>query len=58
MFEMEQAIWLIYYASTPLVVFSGPPLLLPVANTVLGRMGRLHEANEYITLEGVRSFEK
>ena len=36
MFGMEQAIWPIYYASTPLVVFSGPPLSLPVANTGLG----------------------
>ncbi len=58
MFGMEQAIWPIYYASTPLVVFSGPPLSLPVANTGLGRMGRFHEANEYITVEGVRAFEQ
>ena len=36
MFGMEQAIWPIYYASTPLVVFLGPPLSLPVANTGLG----------------------
>lgn len=58
MFGMEQAIWPIYYASTPLIVFSGPPLDLPVANTGLGRMGRPHEANEYITVDGVRIFEK
>jgi len=58
MFGMKQAIWPIYYASTPLVVFSAPPLSLPVANTGLGRMGRPHQANEYITIDGIRIFEK
>lgn len=58
LFGVKQIFWPIYYASTPLVVFSGPPLNLPVANSGLGRMGRFHEANEYITVDGVRTFER
>jgi len=48
----------LYFGSTPSVVFGGPPLNIPCVSAGLGRMGRPHEANEYITVEGLREFEK
>lgn len=50
--------WPRYYACCPLSVYTGPPLNLPAISAGLGHMGRLHEANEYITIEGLRLFEK
>ena len=32
--------------------------LLPVISAGIGRMGRLHAANEYITVEGLNLYEK
>ena len=50
--------WPIYFGSTPLGMFSEPPLRLPVVSAGLGRMGNDHRENEYITLEGIRIYEK
>jgi len=48
----------IYRGSIPIVMFSELPLALPSISAGLGRMGHSHEANEFITLEGLRVFEK
>lgn len=43
-----------------LIVNGSPraPLNLPVISAGIGRMGRLHAANEYITVEGLNLYEK
>lgn len=50
--------WPSYWACVPISVFSEPPLNLPGVSAGLGRMGRPHEANEFITVEGLRDYEK
>jgi acetylornithine deacetylase/succinyl-diaminopimelate desuccinylase-like protein len=55
---VEPLCWPIYYASTPCVIFTEPPLNLPAISAGLGRMGRPHEENEYLTTDGLRIFEK
>lgn len=44
--------------STPQVMFSGPPLNLPVVSSGLGHGGLLHAPNEYFEIEGLRACEK
>jgi acetylornithine deacetylase/succinyl-diaminopimelate desuccinylase-like protein len=58
MFGVESYLWPTYYASTPTVAFSEPPLDLPVIGAGLGRMGRPHEVDEFFTVEGLRLYEK
>lgn len=55
---VESVCWPTYYACVPISVFSEPPLNLPGVSAGLGRMGRPHEANEFITLSGLRDYEK
>jgi acetylornithine deacetylase/succinyl-diaminopimelate desuccinylase-like protein len=50
--------WPIYYAGVPQWVFNGPPLNKPVVSGGVGRMGREHNENEYIAVEGLRGYEK
>ena len=54
----QSVIWPIYFASTPLGMFSQPPLNMPAISAGLGRMGNDHRENEYFTLEGIRIYEK
>lgn len=57
-FNVESLFWPSYYACVPLSFFADPPLSLPVVSAGIGRMGRPHMANEYITIEGLREYEK
>ena len=44
--------------SVPQVMFSDPPLKLPVVSSGLGHGGLLHAPNEYFEVEGLRACEK
>ncbi len=57
-FGVKPLIWPVYYAGLALGAFGNPPLNLPTVGCGLGRTGRDHMANEYFTVEGLRSFEK
>ena len=54
----QSLVWPRYYACVPFFVYTEPPLNLPVVSHGLGYMGNLHEANEYMTIEGLRLYEK
>lgn len=54
----DSIFWPRYYACVPLFAFNSAPLNLPVISAGVGRMGRLHAANEYITVEGLNLYEK
>lgn len=54
----DSVFWPRYYACVPLYAFNRAPLNLPVISAGIGRMGRLHAANEYITVEGLNLYEK
>ena len=54
----DSVFWPRYYACVPLYAFNREPLNLPVISAGIGRMGRLHAANEYITVEGLNLYEK
>lgn len=54
----DSIFWPRYYACVPLFAFNKAPLNLPVVSAGVGRMGRLHAANEYITVEGLNLYEK
>ena len=54
----ESIVWPRYYACCPFYVYTQPPLNLPAVSHGLGYMGNLHEANEFITIEGLRMYEK
>lgn len=54
----QSVMWPIYTGSAPLVMFNEPPLNLPIVSAGLGRMGGSHRDNEFITLEGIRIYEK
>jgi len=56
--RVEVLCWPQYWASYPAAVFTEPPLNLPCVSAGLGHMGRPHEANEFITVNGLRIFEK
>ncbi|MCC7106331.1 MAG: M20/M25/M40 family metallo-hydrolase [Chloroflexi bacterium] len=57
-FGVPTLAWPIYYAGVPQWVFNGPPLHKPVISGGMGRMGREHVQNEYMTVEGLRDYEK
>jgi len=54
----DSVFWPRYYACVPLCAFNREPLNLPVISAGIGRMGRVHIANEYITVEGLNLYEK
>ena len=54
----QSLVWPRYYACAPFYVYTEPPLNLPVVSHGLGYMGNLHEANEFMTIEGLRLYEK
>ena len=54
----DSIFWPRYYACVPLYSFNYAPLNLPVISAGVGRMGNVHAANEYITVEGLNLFEK
>lgn len=54
----ESVLWPIYFASTPLVVYTVPPLKLPVVSAGIGFMGREHQTNEYFAVESLKLYEK
>lgn len=54
----KSVLWPIYTGSTPLSMFCEAPLRIPAVSAGLGRMGNPHRENEYITLEGIRIYEK
>ncbi len=57
-FCVRPLLWPCYYAGIPMAIFGDPPLNKPTLGCGLGRMGREHIANEYFTVEGLRSYEK
>jgi acetylornithine deacetylase/succinyl-diaminopimelate desuccinylase-like protein len=57
-FGVRPLLWPCYYAGIPMAIFGDPPLNKPTLGCGLGRMGREHIANEYFTVEGLRSYEK
>jgi acetylornithine deacetylase/succinyl-diaminopimelate desuccinylase-like protein len=54
---VEPEVWPIATWAAPYFVFSRI-LQLPVVSGGLGHGGRQHVANEYMTVEGLRDFEK
>ena len=54
----QSVVWPRYYACAPFYVYTEPPLNLPVVSHGLSYMGNLHEANEFMTVEGLRLYEK
>jgi hypothetical protein len=58
LFGVRALPWPCYYAGIPMAIFGDPPLNLPTLGCGLGRMGREHIANEFFSVEGLRSYEK
>lgn len=58
LFGVKPLLWPCYYAAIPMGIFGDPPLNLPTLGCGLGRMGRPHIANEYLSVEGLRMYEK
>ncbi len=58
LFGVRPLLWPCYYAGIPMAIFGDPPLNLPTLGCGLGKMGREHIANEFFTVEGLRSYER
>ena len=56
--KVDIAVWPWTPYCAPMGIFSGPPLNLPFTDTGLGWVGRWHQANEYISVPGIRANEK
>lgn len=54
----DYMVWPTKPAVAPFSKFNQPPLNLPVIFVGMGHGARWHEANEYITVEGIRDFMK
>lgn len=58
MHGVKSAPWPTYVYCAPFSLFTEPPLNLPSVAAGLGRKGKGHSANEYLTVDGIRLFEK
>jgi acetylornithine deacetylase/succinyl-diaminopimelate desuccinylase-like protein len=50
--------WPTWVGCMPLYIFNKAPLHLPVSITGMGHRARTHQANEYVTVEGLREGER